>query len=272
MDAQVLPQQVYSRRMGQGPRQVLALHCTLAHSGAWRGVAGQLDKEASVVAFDMLTHGRSPDWDGHGDIQDRITEIAEQFLIEQMDVVGHSFGATVALRLAVAHPDRVRSLTLIEPVFFAVAAQDAPDLLELHERDSAPFSEALERGDPAHAARVFNRMWSEGKSRWADLPEASRAAMTRSIMFVPACRAPIYDDLAGLLKPGVLDRVTMPCLLLRGSASHPVIGAVNDGLARRMPHARNEIVQGAGHMVPITHPRETARHLRGLFEAAVSEA
>ena len=33
----------------------------------------------------------------------------------------HSFGATVALRLATLFPDRVRSLTLVEPVFFAAA-------------------------------------------------------------------------------------------------------------------------------------------------------
>ncbi|WP_146344229.1 alpha/beta fold hydrolase [Falsiphaeobacter marinintestinus] len=268
MDKPVLSQQVFSRTMGQGPRAVLAIHCSLAHSAAWRGVSGHLDKEATFIAFDMLTHGRSPDWDGQGDIQDRMTEIAAQFLTGPMDVIGHSFGATVALRLAAAYPDSIRSLTLIEPVFFAVAAQDAPDLLEQHERDNAPFQLALEAGDDAHAARVFNRMWSEGKSRWADMPETSRASMIRSIRFVPACRAPIYDDLAGLLKPGVLDRITAPCLLMRGGRSHPVIGAVNDGLQWRLPNAENVVIDGAGHMLPITHPRDTAGHLRSLYERA----
>ncbi|MEX0301721.1 MAG: alpha/beta hydrolase, partial [Leisingera sp.] len=33
------PQEVFSRRFGRGPRHVLAVHCSLAHSGAWRGLA-----------------------------------------------------------------------------------------------------------------------------------------------------------------------------------------------------------------------------------------
>jgi lipase len=41
-------------------------------------------------------------------------------------LIGHSFGATVALRLAIEAPERVASLTLIEPVLFA-AAPDGPE-------------------------------------------------------------------------------------------------------------------------------------------------
>lgn len=268
MDAAVLPQPVFSRQIGRGPRQVLAIHCTLAHSGAWRGLAQQLDNEVTFTAFDMLTHGRSPDWDGRGDVQDRMTEIGEMFLTGRMDLIGHSFGATVALRLAVAHPDRVRSLTLIEPVYFAVALRDAPDLVARHEGDNAPFARALEQGDYQTAARVFNRMWSEGGTRWPDLPEATRTAMVRSIRFVPACRPALFDDLAGMLRPGQLSRVTAPVLLLRGSRSEPVIAAINDGLARRLPDGQSLVVEGAGHMLPITHPAETAAQMRALFARA----
>jgi pimeloyl-ACP methyl ester carboxylesterase len=65
----------------------------------------------------MLSHGKSPDWDGSGDFQDVSVAAALPFLDDApMDLIGHSFGATLALRLAVAHPDRVRSLTMIEPV------------------------------------------------------------------------------------------------------------------------------------------------------------
>ena len=119
-------QPVFSRSFGNGPRKVLAVHCTLAHSGAWRGVAAAMGSEVTFVTPDMLTHGRSPDWDKQGDFQTRNTQAIEPLLEEPMDVVGHSFGATVALRLALAHPDKVRSLTMIEPVFFAVAAIDDP--------------------------------------------------------------------------------------------------------------------------------------------------
>ena len=260
-----MPQPVFVRSFGGGSRRVLALHCTLAHSGAWRGLAEVMADRATLITPDMLSHGRSPDWDGQGDFQDRCMESVAHLLEPGMDIIGHSFGATIALRLAVAHPEKVRSLTMIEPVFFAVALADAPELVAAHEAEAKPYIEALSTGDDALAARLFNRMWSEGGPRWSEMPETTRAAMTRAIHVVPAQQPSLFDDRPGMLDPGVLDRVTAPALLLRGSRAHPAINVVNDGLARRLPDAQNVVVEGADHMLPITHPLETAAELGRLF-------
>lgn len=267
-DAGPVPQPVFCRSFGTGPRKVLALHCTIAHSGAWRGLAELMAAQATFLTPDMLSHGRSPDWDRQGDFQDRSVAAVEHLLDMPMDVIGHSFGATIALRLAVAHPGRVRSLTLIEPVYFAIALRDDPAQVADHDAEAAPFAAALAAGDDALAARLFNRMWSQGGPRWPDLPEATRAAMTRSIHVVPACRPALYDDRPGMLAPGVLKKVEMPVLLLRGSRTHPIIGAVNTGLARRLPDAQSQVIEGAGHMLLISHPEATARALLGLFARA----
>jgi pimeloyl-ACP methyl ester carboxylesterase len=264
-DHDAIPQPVFCRSFGHGPRKVLALHCTIAHSGAWRGVADALADAATFVAPDMLSHGRSPDWDRQGDFQDREVAAILPYLDEPMDVVGHSFGATIALRLAVEYPERVRSVTLIESVFFAVAVQDDPDIVEQHNAGTAPVWEALKSGDDALAARLFNRMWSEGGPRWPDLPETTRAAMTRGIHIVPASDSAVFGDRAGLLKPGVLQGLHCPVLLLRGSKTHPIVAVVNDGLERRIPGALNHVIDGAGHMLPITHPAQTARELRQFW-------
>lgn len=265
-ESSAVPQPLFVREFGAGPRRVLALHCTMAHSGAWRGVSAAMPDEAVFVAPDMLSHGRSPDWDGQGDIQDRMTEATAPLLTAGTDLVGHSFGATVALRLAVAQPEKLRSLTLIEPVFFAVALQDAPDLVDAHNAEATPFIEALQRGEDRLAARLFNRMWAiEGQPRWPDLPESTRAAMTRGIRIVPACDASLFRDRAGLLEPGVLSRVRCPVHLIRGSLTNPVIRAVNEGLAQRLADADSLVIEGAGHMAPITHPAETAVLLRRLL-------
>jgi len=260
-----LPQPVFVRNFGDGPRRVLALHCTLSHSGAWRGLAGQMGGQATLITPDMLSHGRSPDWDGQGDFQDRSVAAVAHLLEQDMDLIGHSFGATIALRLAVAYPEKVRSLTLIEPVFFAVALRDDPGPLADHDAEMEPFMDAMRAGDMALGARLFNRLWSLGGPRWPDMPESTRAAMTRAVTIVLACRSPICDDLAGMLEPGVLQRVQAPCMLLRGRETHPVIRVVNDGLARRLKGAENVVVQGAGHMVPISHPVETSAALEKLF-------
>lgn len=261
-------QPLYCRAMGAGPRRVMALHCTMAHSGAWNGLAAALAGRATVCATDMLNHGQSPDWDGQGDFQDAVVRgVAAHMDGGAWDVIGHSFGATAALRLAVLYPERVRTLTLIESVYFAPVGQDAPELLVAQKAGSAPFDAAIEAGDFPLAARIFNRGWGGGDSGppWDSLPEKLRRAMARGVRIVPHCAPAIIEDRHRLLAPGVLDRMECPVLLLRGANTAPIIAHVNDGLARRMPGAVNEVVAGAGHMLPISHPKETAARLAAFW-------
>ncbi len=264
-----IPQPIHCRSFGHGPRKVLALHCTIAHAGAWRGLAGLME-EAEFHCPDMLCHGRSPDWDGQGDFHDRMTKAVLQHLTERMDVVGHSFGATLALRLAVEQPDLVRSLTLIESIHFGVVREQEPQMMDEQQKSSAPFRAAVETGDYELAARLFNRGWGDRDgARWDEMPESTRAAMTRGVRIVPACSPAVFDDRPGLLRPGVLERVRMPVLLLRGARTAPAVAAVNDAFARRFLDAENVVVPGAGHMLPVTHPRETADHLRRFLARGV---
>ena len=263
-------QPLFCRSFGDGARDVLALHCTMAHSGAWRGLAEAMAGEVTIHATDMLNHGKSPDWDGQGDFQQAVLEGVAAHLDRRMDVVGHSFGATVALRLAVEFPHLVRTLTLIEPVYFAFVKDTHPEVLEAEQAQAGLFHAALERGDYMGAARLFNAGWgNEGGTSFDDLPEPSRLAMARGVRIVPSCSPAIIHDRHGVLAPGVLDRVAMPALLVRGARTSEIIGLTNDAIAARLPDAQNVTVEGAGHMVPLTHPAETAALLRGLFARAL---
>ncbi|MEX0286782.1 MAG: alpha/beta fold hydrolase [Paracoccaceae bacterium] len=262
-----IPQPLAHRIIGDGPRQVLALHCTIGFSGVWRGLAEQFP-DCTFVAPDMLSHGASPDWDREGDFQDRMMEGVLPFLNGRMDVIGHSFGGLLALRIAAEFPEQVRSLTVVEPVFFAIAAEDAPEVLAEERRMSKPVFDAFEAGDEPLAARRFNRIWGDADGpRWPDLPERTRQAMVRGIHVVNAS-GPAVMDRVGLLQNDRLAVVDMPALMLRGAQCEPIVPVINDGLARRLKHAENVAIQGAGHMVPITHPVETATHLRALFDRA----
>ncbi|WP_050604822.1 alpha/beta fold hydrolase [Ruegeria sp. 6PALISEP08] len=266
MTAAAAARSVFVRRLGKGERKLLALHCTIAHSGAWSGLANVLSGDATLIAPDMLSHGKSPDWDGQSDFFDQVTNPAAAQLSERMDLIGHSFGAMIALRLAIEYPERVRSLILIEPVFFAIAKQDAPHLFEQHEEDFKPIGAAFKAGDKVLAARLFNRMWSTQISpKWPDLPERTKANMVRGIGAVPAVHSALYDDQAGLLSPGKLDRLSMPVLLLSGSETHPVMQAICESLQQRLPGARHEVVRGAGHMLPISHPNEISALLQEFW-------
>ncbi|MGC1504116.1 MAG: alpha/beta hydrolase [Sulfitobacter sp.] len=251
--------------IGNGSRRALALHCTMAFGGAWAGFAKALPA-LTLVAPDMPSHGQSPDWDETSSFGETVFQASLAAMDDMpMDLIGHSFGAMIALRIAVDAPERVRSLTVIEPVFFAVAKADAPDTLTEHAVKARPFTDAMEAGDRETAARRFNRMWSDDGPRWDSLPERTRAAMTRAVHVVPDTQDFLFEDTEGLLNAGALDACTVPTLVVRGSAAHPAITAANNGLTERMPNATSVVIDGAGHMAPITHPLELAKVMGPLL-------
>lgn len=255
----------YARTFGQGKRQAIAIHCTLAHSGAWRALGTALGNHLTLTAFDLPGHGKSDDWDDAQDLHALCTAAAFRHMTGRMDVIGHSFGATVALRMAVEQPRLVRSLTLIEPVFFAAAMRDAPDRAAAHESEASPYSVALAQGDTKLAARLFNRVWGDGTG-WDDVPEKTRQYLADRMHIVPGQATAIIEDNAGILDN--LSRATMPCVLIQGAQTADIIDAIHASLAMRLPNAHRAFIKGAGHMSPITHPDDVAYEVLELLEMA----
>ena len=256
------------RRFGEGSAPALLLHCSLAHSGAWSGVAGRLGDLLVMTAMDLPGHGRSPDRDPARDFHDQATAMARAALPKvagDVHLIGHSFGATVALRLALEGTP-ARSLTLIEPVLFAAAREAGDPAYEAHLRAFEPIDAAFRAGDRERAARLFSDVWGGGQ-RWGDLPEPLRTYQTERIDLIFAGTPALEGDAAGLLAPGRLEALAAPVLLIEGERSPPVAGATQRALAARLPNARRVVVPGAGHLAPISHPEAVAAVIRAHLDA-----
>lgn len=242
-----------------GTRPVLALHCSLAHAGAWGPLAERLTG-VTLTATDQPGHGRAADWDGVSDLHKVATEgsiaIAERLGHgHSIDLIGHSFGGTVALRVALQRPDLVRSLTLIEPVLFAAAHADPA--FAAFQTHHARVVERLQAGDHVAALRLFQADWGAGEAL-ESLPEKTRTYMLDRIALIGAQNAVLMEDTAGLLRGGSLEELRVPVLLIEGGNSPAIIGAIHTALAARLPNVQRLVVQGAGHMLPITHPQLVA--------------
>lgn len=250
---------VWEISMGIGPNKALLLHCGLAHSGAWAGMASKLNDVLDAKAIDLPGHGQSGEWSGPGNYQERVCEIVAAMLNGPTCLIGHSFGGTVALRMAVERPELVQSLILIEPVYFAAAR--GSDAFRQYSADYAEFTGALMAGDRITAARAFIATWGAGEP-WETLSDQQRAYIVDRIHLIAETSRAVYDDVDEILAPGRLEQVNVPVLLIDGAKSPPIIDAVQSVLQERLSDARRVTITDAGHMSPVTHPAEVAAAVR----------
>lgn len=253
-------------QMGRGVRRALFIHCSLAHSGAWLGVQAALLDKLAMVSFDRPSHGRSGRWMGGEDpaaLHKHTTRIAAQLLGKRADVIGHSWGGTVALRLAIERGDQVRSLVLYEPVLLA-AAQGHP-AFEAHKDVMTEARAAFDAGDRARAAQMFNDEMNPD-NLWDGIPEKAQLRLADEIHTVFEEVGVATEDAAGLCAPGMLEKIKQPVLLMEGTGTSAVVRAANEALCARIPQAQRVIVVGAGHMAPITHPDNIAGEIAAFLK------
>jgi lipase len=253
-------------------RPVFALHPSLAHGGAFAALAAQMP-QVNITAPDMIGHGRAAPWDGHSDLHTACTRdaIAQAESLARsaggpIDVIGHSFGATIALRMALERPELMHKMVLIEPVLFAAARADGAPEYRAYSAQHDLFAALLDSGDLDSAAAEFHSHWGDGRP-FADLPAATRAYITHRLPLVAAQTGALVGDSGGIMGYLRLESCPIPTVLLRGTHSPPVTAAIARALIARLPNAREIIVQGAQHMLPLTHPADCARAIAPFLAA-----
>jgi lipase len=258
------------RSWGSGPAQVLALHCGLGHSGMWKATAAPLAQECIFRAPDLPGHGKSNPFPEGQDVHDAAYGALQAQLTPGLHLVGHSFGATLALRLALRAPDLVASMLLIEPVFFAAAPES--DLRASHRAAEEQVFTTYATGDLMATARAFNRLWGGGVP-WDRFPTHVQAAMASQMPFVVGTEPSLWRDGAKMLVPETLEQVSCPVTFMRGSDTVPIIAEVHRGLMARIPQSQEIVVSGAGHMLVMTHPEAVTAALVSHISdgAALSE-
>ena len=180
-------------------------------------------------------------------------------------LVGHSFGGTAALRLALEAPERVASLTLIEPTYFAFLAERDPRRLRRrgggagrlprHRRGAATGRRRAARSSPAGARPAGSRRCRRGSATTCCRGCATSSTASRRSCGRKAC---------GCTRP-TSARVACPVLLIEGAASPPAVAAILDVIADALPGASRVRVPGAGHMLPVTHAAEVSGALRDFL-------
>src|SRR6185503_14287350 len=163
---------------GEGEPVVL-LHSGAGEARDWRRFIAELPAGYRCAALDFYGCGRTPAWPGPGaltiDDQARLAATLARRIGEPVHLCGHSYGGAIALRLAVTHPELVRTLSLIEPQCYLLLRETDDPLFEVSESGWNSFCAALERGEPERGWRQFIDYYS-GDGFWNRLRPEVRAS------------------------------------------------------------------------------------------------
>lgn len=250
------------------PRPTLVLlHASASSSRQWAALATSLQARFDVHAIDLHGHGRQPAPAHGGPLSVHDDAALARALLQAAGgghVIGHSYGAAVALHLAAAHPGLVHSLGLYEPVVFRLLADHAPG--------SAAAGEAFMLGTRVWhlvgegrleaAAAYFIDYWS-GHGSWQAMPAERRQATAARMPIIAQQFATLMQ---APLPAAALARLRMPLLCLHGTRSTTAALKMAALLQTLLPAtARHEALEGLGHLAPITYPLPiTARLMQFL--------
>lgn len=246
---------LHTTRTGNGPPLIL-LHPVGLSSVFWPVLVERMKGSRTVIAVDTSGHGSSPDAARPGRMVDRVTELIslmESLEIRSADILGVSFGGMIAMQLALARPDLVRSLIL---------AACPPEIPE------AGREGILERGRAAETGGMA-AVLDDTLTRWFTPSFMSTDAVARIrdrlLQNDPSNWAAAWEAVA---EHDALDRlktVRAPTLVVAGEADAATPLAAKHAIANAIPDSRLEILAGAPHMLQIERADDFADLVSGFL-------
>ncbi|KUI43107.1 hydrolase [Mycobacterium sp. IS-1590] len=252
-------------KFGDAPPRVVFLHGGGQNAHTWDTVIVGLGEPA--LAVDLPGHGRSA-WREDGDYGPKNNAVAIEPVVRSLAseaslVVGMSLGGLTALRLAVAAPELVRRLVLVDVT---------PSAPERHTQmtDEQKGTVALVQGD-----RIFPSFEAMLEKTVAAAPHRDRESLRRGV-FHNAKRLDDgtwtwrYDEMRkGEGFEGLWDdvpRLEVTTTLVRGANSFFVNDDDAAEFARRAPGFKDvQIVEDSGHSVQSDQPRKLVEILRAVL-------
>jgi 3-oxoadipate enol-lactonase len=252
----------YEREGPRGDLPVVLIHAGVADRRMWQPVWPALTRERDVVRLDLRGFGDSAARPaGPVSPADDVLGALAEIDVDRCHLVGASFGAGVAVEVALTRPAAVASLLLAAPAG-SLLAEMTPSLRAFIDQERA----ALADGDLDAAVEANLSCWVEGPHRSpAEIDPAVRqlvGLMQRRAFEVTAD----WDDVEEKeLEPPALDRlgeISVPVLVLNGGLDLDTVHDAAGRVASGIPGARRVDWPQAGHLPSLERPADFLRLLR----------
>jgi pimeloyl-ACP methyl ester carboxylesterase len=239
-------------------RPILALHGSASSGAIWQPLAKSLEGKRIVLAPDLPGYGSNANISEldasarFGWLGETICSIGGDF-----DLVGHSFGGAVAMVLANLYPTRIRSVVLYEPIVppnsQTKETSEVQDLMDLWT--------SMLRLETEDAMELFYNFWS-GTGCWEQINVRAKSRLINDYASVMLDFRQVFTgqlDVIGQTFNG-------PITLLCGDASHPIATAMSESLAQQFKQASLTVIEGLGHLGPVTHAEKVAKYFKAALD------
>jgi len=244
---------------------IVLVHGSLDDHRSWQRVIPYLTGEHQVVSYDRRGHGESTCPPGQGTIGQDCDDLAE--LLRALDleaplVVGHSYGASMALLLGAHHPELTGGLVIHEPPLFMLLHADKTTrhLAELASEHIRQAAILISQGAVEQGVRYFVDHAAFGSGTWDMLftPEIRQTCIAHADTWLDQSRDP--DRLS--VRPELLFGYPHRIVVSHGDSGPIAYALITDILAATIPTAHRHIIKGAGHAPHLSHPQEFADLVR----------
>ena len=254
----------------------------LGFTTTWGPVAAMIDDVATVHRYDQRGCGRSEDT-GPYDVKtfvDDLDALRAYWGYETWTLIGHSWGATLALLYAMQYPERTARLvymsgTGIDPAWHQayrhnreakLLPADRERLRQLNEERLTATGKELERVED-EASSLLSRTELYDVRRLGDVSRYDRYPINYSLNEALCAEMKQMEDAGGL--GSRVSQIRAPTLVLDGEGD-PRPRWARAQLAELIPTGRHTTIAGAGHEPWIEQPEATARVLRDFLVDSVS--
>lgn len=245
--------------LGDGSPLVFAHGCGM-NLNIWQPQLDHFAHTHKTFAYDMLGHGASPlppAAPRMSDYVDQLHRLLDDLDLRSTSLVGHSLGALVSLGFALAHPERVDRVVVLNAVYGGTP--------EHYEAVRQRARRLAEQGVEATLDGTLRRWFGE------HLDEVDQTKVEAVKGWLRATDPTGYARAYGLFSQshdiyvGRLPELRVPALFMTGEGDPNSTPGMSRAMAHEAPLGQVQVVPGERHMLPFTAPAEVNQRIAAFL-------
>lgn len=254
--------EIHVKTSGGGEQAFLFLHGFGASLYSWNSVIGPLSEQGKVIAYDRPAFGlteRPLKWVGQNPYGSEaqielVLGLLDYYNLEKAILIGNSAGGSIAMQFALAYPERVSALVLVDPAVYGQAG--APKWI----RPLLSMPQ-IDRLGPLFVRKLLENGSNLVESAWNDPSKLTSETLMlyKKPLLVDNWDRALWEFTLASKSSNLKDNLnqfTIPILVITGDNDQIVPTADSIRLSNALPNASLVVIKNAGHVPHEEQPQD----------------